>query len=130
MKKYSIARMNYIAEVGKFVSNPDEVNPNTGMPIKNTWKKERTVYFGNYRLTLNDQVTLAGTLSDDTRLIVTRNEYQLRPNDILKIPTKSFGYYSASYDKPQYFIVRKVIEDDSVNGFDLVTIERKSGYSE
>lgn len=127
MKKYSIARMNYTAEVGKFISNPDEVNPNTGMPIKNKWKKERTVYFGNYRLTLNDQVTLAGTLSDDTRLIVTRDEYQLRPNDMLKIPAKSFGYYSAS-DKPQYFIVRKVIEDDSVNGFDLVTIERKSGY--
>lgn len=120
--------MNYIAEVGKFISNPDEVNPNTGMPIKNQWKKERTVYFGNYRLTLNDQVTLAGTLSDDTRLIVTRDEYQLRPNDVLKIPAKSFGYYSTSHDKPQYFIVRKVIEDDSVNGFDLVTIQRKSGY--
>ena len=130
MKKYSIARMNYIAEVGKFVSNPDEVNPNTGMPIKNKWKKERTVYFGNYRLTVQDQVTLAGTLSDDTRLIVTRDEYQLRPNDMLKIPAKSFGYYFASYDKPQYFLVKKVIEDDSVNGFDLVTIQRKTGYSE
>lgn len=130
MKKYSIARMNYIAEVGKFVSSPDEINPNTGMPIKNKWKKERTVYFGNYRLTLNDQVTLAGTLSDDTRLIVTRDEYQLRPNDVLKIPAKSFGYYSTSHDQPQYFTVRKVIEDDSVNGFDLVTIQRKSGYSE
>ena len=130
MKKYSIARMNYIAEVGKFISNPDEVNPNTGMPIKNKWKKERTVYFGNYRLSLEDQVTLAGTFSDDTRLIVTRDEYQLRPNDVLKIPAKSFGYYSTSHDQPQYFLVKKVIEDDSVNGFDLVTIQRKSGYSE
>ena len=74
-------------------------------------------------------MSLAGTLSDDTRLIVTRGEYQLRPNDVLKIPAKSFGYYSES-DKPQYFLVKKVIEDDSVNGFDLVTIQRKTGYSE
>ena len=61
MKKYSIARMNYTAEVGKFIRNPDEVNPNTGMPIKNKWKKERTVYFGNYRLTLQDQVDRKST---------------------------------------------------------------------
>lgn len=128
MKKYSIARMNYIGEVGKFVSNPDEVNPNTGMPLKNRWKKERTVYFGNYRLTTQEQISLAGTLTTDIKIIAVRNEYQLQPNELLKVPSHSFGYYCDSYDEPQYYLVKKVSRDSSINGIDLAVLEKKTGY--
>lgn len=113
--KYSIARLRNKITFGVH-EDTDKINPNTGEAIKGFVGK-LTVHCGTYTTTVGQSISLAGTLTTNTLLLVIRHNKDVQQ------------YKEAKY-KGNTYRVTNISVDESLNAYDVVTLSKKEGFEE
>lgn len=111
--KYSIARLRNKVTFGAH-EDTDKINPNTGEAIKGFVGK-LTVHCGTYTTTVGQSISLAGTLTTNTLLLVIRHN-------------KDVQQYKAAKFEGKEYKVSNVSVDDGLNAYDVVTLTKKEGF--
>ncbi|MFD1483872.1 phage head closure protein [Lacticaseibacillus baoqingensis] len=106
MKKYSIARLNKVAEIGKTVSR------RTGAGINiSTFEPTGTLFYGSYNRTVTQTYQITGTDLADTIAIVVRHTDTLNDSMLVRLAGTVYDIQSIAYD-------------DDPNAFDVVTLKK------
>lgn len=114
MKKFNISRLNKRVTFGNY-GNTGKINPNTGEPIKG-FQELQTVWCGNYSMTANQTITLAGLANTGVRMIVIRHNTNVANATLAKVDGTEYS-------------VTAINSDDGVNTFDLVTLTQTAKRS-
>lgn len=116
--KYIISRLRHRAVFGTTKSEP----ANTATGRIHVFVPKFEVYYGDYTQTLNQQISLNGLYKEYVRVIVVRHDPRVvssNENVISKVQLNDGEYYQ----------VVAVTVDDSINGYDIVTLKRTKGIS-
>ena len=110
--KYAVSRLRNRITFGRD-GDTGEINPNTGEPITG-FTPLATVHCGEYSLSMNQAISLAGSTVTDNTVLVVRHNKDL--NDIKKYP-------QARYNGDTYRVVGWSI-DDELLAYDTVTLRK------
>jgi len=103
--------MKYKASIGTLTHKMDQ----NGV-TRETFIPDREIWFGDYSLTISQQIAAAGSQQTLNRMIVVRNIPHLPIDQVLKIDDTVYQISNANYD-------------ESVNAFDILTLSKHIGHS-
>lgn len=108
MINYKINRLTHRATVGFYDDdNPTYDQNDNPMPSFTILK---TIWYGTYKLTTTQRLTIAGNDRTINKMIAVRHEEALKANQIIKL------------EDDKTYQIKEIDVDEAINGFDVITL--------